>query len=373
VHITKSVKGNWQRQGYAASVVASLRYQQDDYTIDTEDGQRFRGILSEVDISPRLARIERKLTLPDGSVFSTRDNDGVDQLSKSANGGFIHILESKLRWVMVALVVTVFCGFSFVKWGIPWASTQIAYALPHKTNELIASNTLAFLDDYFFDDSQLDATKQQQIRAHFESVLVPLEENTEITYKLHFRAWNQGDEAIPNAFALPSGDIVLTDKFVELSKNQQEIDSVLLHEMGHVIRRHGLQRVIEGTFVTVALTLITGDISALAGTGLGLGTLLVSNHYSRGHESEADEYAFKKMLLMGDDPDNFANIMARITNHAETLPEYATTTDEADSDQQRGDVLDYLSTHPRTEKRIEQAKRYSQCFKEGLIHCEINH
>ena len=54
-----------------------------------------------------------------------------------------------------------------------------------------------------------------------------------------------GEVEIPNALAFPSGDIVLTDKFVQLSKNQDEIDSVLLHEMGHVVHRHGLEMLIE--------------------------------------------------------------------------------------------------------------------------------
>jgi len=73
--------------------------------------------------------------------------------------------------------------------------------------------------------------------------------------------------------ALPSGDIVLTDKFIELSENQDEIDAVLLHEMGHVIHRHGLEMVIEGTLVTVAGMLIVGDSNGLADMGVELGSL----------------------------------------------------------------------------------------------------
>ena len=39
--------------------------------------------------------------------------------------------------------------------------------------------------------------------------------------------------------------------------------------------------------------------------GIGLGSALVSSAYSRGHESEADKYAFDKMLKSGIDPKSF--------------------------------------------------------------------
>ena len=202
----------------------------------------------------------------------------------------------------------------------------------------------------------------------FFSELVPLESDTDITYTLHFRRWGQG---IPNAFALPSGDIILTDTFVELSETQEEIDSVLLHEMGHVVHRHSLQMVVQGAFVTLAVVMLTGDANALVDAGVGLGSLLLSTGYSRGHESEADLYAFNKMLVAGIDPIHFSNIMARMTGYME---EQETDFDSQESkqaslDEDENELLDYLSTHPKTQYRINEAKRYSDCFKRGLKSC----
>jgi len=367
------IKGQWYPQGSAVKLTATLLCQHNRYTIEVEDGQAFYGMLEAIDVSSRLGNIERKLTLEDGSVFATSDNDAVDTLIKPLgdSSGFLHSLESKLSWVVVALAVTVFAGYGFFKWGVPWASTQIAHALPQKTNELITANTLEFLDKYMFEESELDAQQQEQIRNHFFSNLVPLEDDTDITYTLHFRDWNDGGTSIPNAFALPSGDIILTDKFVELSKVQQEMDSVLLHEMGHVAHRHSLQRVIQATFVTAAVMIIAGDTSGIADMGLGLGSLLVSSNYSRGHESEADEYAFKKMLVAKIDPNHFATIMARMTDYMKVEMGHEDEQEQAkEQADEEGKLLDYLSTHPSTEQRIIQAQRYSDCFKQGLTVCE---
>lgn len=363
------IQGKWYAQGSAASLDATLAItSENSYVIEIENGAGYEGELSALDVGNRLGNTERKITLEDGSIFATKENDFIDHTFKKhlVSNGFIHTLESKMRWVFVALVITVFTTFGFFKWGVPWSSTKIAHMLPHETNELIAAHTLEFLDEYIFEKSKISKTKMEEIRQHFKSKLLPLSEDKEINYRLHFRLWSDGNLSIPNALALPSGDIILTDKFVELSKSQDEIDSVLLHEMGHVVHRHTLEMVIESTFITVATMMIVGDSNGLADMGVGLGSLLVSSSYSRGHESEADQYAFEQMLTAKIDPIAFSDIMNRIMSHMEQSNKNYKSDKES-----KDDILDYLSSHPTTKQRVEIAEQYSQCFKKGLTTCEV--
>ncbi len=338
------------------------------YVIKVVNGAVYEGSLSALNVGNRLGNTERKITLEDGSIFATKENDFIDHTFKKylLSNGFIHTLESRIRWVFVALVITLFTAFGFFKWGVPWSSTKIAHLLPHETNELIAAHTLEFLDKYLFEKSEVSQDKKEEIRHHFKSTLVPLSEDQEIHYRVHFRLWRDGNVSIPNALALPSGDIILTDKFVALSQNQDEIDSVLLHEMGHVIHRHTLETVIESTFITVATMMIVGDSNGLADMGVGLGSLLVSSSYSRGHEAEADRYAFEKMLRARIDPMAFSDIMNRMMSYMERSSKKDQNSKESDQD-----VLDYLSSHPTTKERVKIAQQYSQCFKKGLTACEI--
>ncbi len=362
------IQGKWYAQGSAASLDATLAITSDTtYVINIENGAIYEGKLSALNVGNRLGNTERKITLEDGSIFATKENDFIDDTFKKQllSNGLIHTLESKLRWVFVAIMITAFTAFGFFKWGVPWSSTKIAHMLPHKTNELIAAHTLEFLDKYIFEKSQVPQSKMEEIRQHFTSQLVPLSEDKEISYRVHFRLWRDGNISIPNALALPSGDIILTDKFVELSQTQDEIDAVLLHEMGHVVHRHTLETVIESTFITVAAMMIVGDSNGLADMGVGLGSLLVSSSYSRGHESEADRYAFEQMLRARIDPMAFSDIMNRMMSYMErsTNDKMGKTSDE--------DILDYLSSHPATKERVKIAQQYSQCFKKGLTACEI--
>jgi len=370
------IEGQWHAKGSAASFPAKLIIVNDsEYRVTIVNGTTSQGKVKKIKISDRLGNIERKITLEDGSLFTTGENDAVDKtFNKKLNtSSLIHTLESKYRWVIVALIVTVLTSFSFFKWGVPWTSKKIAHALPEKTNQLIAANTLDFLDKYMFEKSKLSKKRIEKIQQHFQNNIAPLStENKEITYKLHFRDWHDGDLSIPNALALPSGDIILTDKFVELCKTQEEIDSVLLHEMGHVVHRHTLEMVIEGAFVSVAVMMMVGDSNGLADMGVGLGSLLVSASYSREHESEADRYTFKHMLAAKINPSSFSKIMNRMTTYmeAETSIHKKDHKDKKVQDA-KDSILDYLSSHPSTKRRVEIAEAYSECFKKGLTTCTI--
>ena len=374
------IQGKWHSNGSAVQFDAVLHCSDGIlFQIDVTGSANYTGALDTLKVSDRLGNVERKITLDDGSVFASSDNDAIDTLFNkhaSANG-IIHHLESHMGWVVTALLVTVLSTFVFFKWGLPWGSEKIAHALPHKTNQLIANNSLKFLDKYIFSKSQLDEAKKDQIREHFKTKLAPLSvgEDSKIVYKLHFRAWDDINDGIPNAFALPSGDIILTDKFVELSKSQDEIDSVLLHEMGHVVRRHTLEMLIEGTFVTVVVMMVTGDSNGLADMGLGLGSLMMSSNYARDHESEADKYAFEHMLIAKIDPISFSKIMNRMTEYMEEREQNSKPEEDiSKSDKKAKDdktILDYLSSHPPTEQRVEIARQYSECFKKGMMTCDI--
>jgi Zn-dependent protease with chaperone function len=385
------IQGKWHKQGSAAQLGATLRFNENCFIIEADTNITLISPLDETNISDRLGNIERKLTLSDGTTFTTRENNAVDELLKNHKSinGLIHRLESNMAWVALALLITLLSSFAFFKWGVPWTSTQIAHALPHKTNELIAAHSLEFLDDYIFSASQLDTERMQQIREHVKTHLIPLDDNNkDITYQLHFRSWNEDGNAIPNAFALPSGDIILTDKFVEISENQNEMDSVLLHEMGHIIHRHTLQMVVESTLVTTIVMMVTGDSNGLADMGLGLGSLLVSSHYSRAHESAADQYAFEQMLKAKIDPLAFSNIMKRMAKVMEGYERRRHSTNKSveksvdkntelnpdkksNKQNQNNTLISYLSSHPSTAERVRQAEQYSQCFKQGLSTCDI--
>ena len=68
--------------------------------------------------------------------------------------------------------------------------------------------------------------------------------------RFHFRAV---DVAERNAFALPGGYIFVTRPLLELCRwNTDEIAFILGHEMGHVLRGHAMERIVNGWMLVVA-------------------------------------------------------------------------------------------------------------------------
>jgi len=352
----------------AARSDAVLVINDDQFQLYVNNQLNLTGELSEIKTSDRLGNLERKLNFSDGTVFTTQDNDSIDNTFKTTSS-WLHKIESNLAWVSVASVVLIVTIFVVFRWGIPWLGHTVAHSLPTSVGESIGASTLDFLDDSFLSESLLEQDRRESIRSHFSQTLVPKNRiDPEITYTLHFRAWGKGDGAVANALALPSGDIILTDRFVEQAANQDEIDSVLLHEMGHVEHRHTLEMVTQSALMAIVLTVVTGDASGIADLGIGLGSLLVTVGYARNVESEADAFAFKQMLRSNIDPIAFANIMSKISGHTKNDGSNSIEVSSG-KESNRTSIMDYLSTHPLTEQRINEAKRFSTCFHKGDLKC----
>jgi len=356
------IEGNWYPQGSADFRPAKLKLTADSFQLLIEDQIKQQGTIDSLLISDRIGNIERRITFADGSVFASSDNRAVDQIKSSGIKGFIHRLEASMGWVVLALFITITAVFGFAKWGLPWSSHQIAHALPDDVNQAISVGALDFLDEHMLSPSELDQDRQQQISSHFLE-LASLVDKEKLSLKLHFRSWTMGEKQIPNALALPSGDIIVTDRFIELCQSQGEMDSVLLHEIGHVSHRHGLESLIKATFITVIAMSVFGDNSGLADMGVGLGSLLLTSSYSRQHESEADVYAFEKMLEAGIDPANFSSIMRRMTAD---LRDGKVAENQTESDE----FMDYFASHPNTQERIDLANKYSECYRQQKSFCD---
>lgn len=321
------------------------------------------GLIRDLVVSPRVGNIPRKIKLPDASLFETTDNDAVDALLDATGhharrANILHVLESRWQWIALALLATLLMAFAALRWGMPWASRELAFAMPVRATEIISEQTLKLLDHAFLEESALPVEEQQRIRQHFETTLLPLQ-HEHFDYRLHFRRMSD----IPNALALPAGDIIITDRLIELSDSQEEIDAVLLHEMGHVVHRHGLQQVLHSSFLAIAIIMISGDVTATSNIAVALPVFLLENHYSREDETEADHYAFERMLEAGIDPAHFSTIMEKISE----VPASDSEAKQSNSkEKDNTDLLKYLSTHPSTPARMLQAEKYSREFRERL-------
>ena len=107
-----------------------------------------------------------------------------------------------------------------------------------------------------------------------------------------------------NAFALPGGKIGVHTGILPVAKTAGQLAAVLGHEIGHVVARHGNERVSQnqaGNTVLGAVGAVVENEAVLGAIGAGaqFGVLLP---FSRAHESEADVIGQELMAKAGLDP-----------------------------------------------------------------------
>ena len=359
----KQLQGHFYPIGCSIQQSAVLSYSDVEYDIRLIDEVVSAGQISELVISEGVGRIARRIHCPKG-VFVTTDNTAVNSLMSEAQPqGYrwpllLQHIESHISWVVLAILVTILSTYLTIQYGIPWGSQKVAQLLPATLATTVGQETLSLLDQRIFSPSELAREQQQKIQQHFQQhILKPLGmEKGEQNYQLHFRQWKN----TANALALPSGDIILTDAFVELA-TEAEIHAVLLHELGHIVGRHSMQSMVQTTVVTILFAIILGDASAAIELAAGLATVLIYSHYSRQHEQAADDYAFQHLLAQGLDPMTLSTILVKLQKRA---------TGNVLKQENNG-ANDYFSSHPLTSERTLRAEQWHQCYLAKQLTCEL--
>ena len=320
--------------------------------------------IKEITFSRRIGNIPRTLTFPSSGVFETTDHKTLEKwLSEhQISHELAHKLESSTQYALGALIfMMLFIVWSYF-YGIPWFSKLAANALPVEASVYIGHGAMETMDERFFSESKLDAEQRRSLTEQFVRLLPNAEITAKIKYKLLFRG---GGFIGANAFALPDGTVVITDELIKLAKHDEEILSILLHEIGHVEHQHSLRRVISHSGLAVLTVLITGDISSAGELVLALPNILMDSAYSRDHEWEADGYALEAMKKNGIPTSRFADIMERLEFYQLESEANTGTNDKSIAKDEKtseyeyeyefdNSWLDYMSGHPASKDRIER-------------------
>ena len=291
--------------------------------------------LAEARIASRVGNTPRSIALPGGAICETSENDAIDALlrqrGRSRWPALVYALESRWISVLPLLFVTLVGGWGLIAYGIPALANHVASAFPASADATLGRDGLKLLDQVLFAPSTLTAEQQESLRAIFDTMTQQLADGH--AYQLEFR---KSDRLGPNAFALPSGIIVVTDKLVLLARHQSELIGVLAHEMGHVQHRHALRTLLQNSAVALLLASVTGDLTSLTALSAALPTLLVEAKYSRAFETEADRFALQYLREHDIPVAYFGDMLIRL--------------DEASA--RTGAVHDYLASHPVTSQRM---------------------
>lgn len=155
-----------------------------------------------------------------------------------------------------------------------------------------------------------------------------------------------------NAFALPGGKVGVYTGLLRLAESDDELATVIGHEIAHVTARHGAERMSEalvlglvGAAGTAAVQNRYGDEKGQAfalayGMGATLGRVLP---HSRNNESEADHIGLRYAARAGYDPRAAITFWQKMARHKQQAG--------------GGAMPAFLSTHPSDDQRIANLQR----------------
>jgi predicted Zn-dependent protease len=169
---------------------------------------------------------------------------------------------------------------------------------------------------------------------------------TDLKYQWEFKLI--ADDKQANAFALPGGKVAVYTGILPITRDEDGLAAVLGHEIGHVVARHGGERLSQQmgvqTVTQVAAGMASSNpatvqlVAAALGAGAQYGVLLP---WSRQQESEADHIGIILMAKAGYDPHASVELWKRMQ---------AAATGQRPSE--------WLSTHPSEATRIQQLERW---------------
>jgi predicted Zn-dependent protease len=140
------------------------------------------------------------------------------------------------------------------------------------------------------------------------------------------------DDKSANAFALPGGRIGVNQGMFKVATTQDQLATVLGHELAHVVSRHGAERVSDNMAVQGAVLAGTlygasrgndaGRTMAALGLGAEVGILLP---FSRTQESEADTLGQRYMAQAGFDPRAAVTLWQKMGAKGSKVPAFLST------------------------------------------------
>lgn len=153
----------------------------------------------------------------------------------------------------------------------------------------------------------------------------------------------------PNAFCLPGGKVFFYTGILKITENDDQIATVMGHEIAHALARHGAERMSMQSASNIGAQVLAAALNVPAqyqnlyaqayGVTSQVGLILP---YSRKFEHEADQIGVYLMYKAGYNPAQalkFWENMARLSKSSQKPPAF-------------------LSTHPADDERIREIREY---------------
>jgi len=255
----------------------------------------------------------------------------------------------KIKYLILTIIVASFftaCGFSKVQYT---DRTQLITMSPSKEMAMGLNASEGIKKE---NKSTLDKDKALLKRVQTIGKKIARVAN-QPSFKWEFHTISKN---VLNAFCLPGGKVYVYTGIAKVTANDDQLATVMSHEIAHAIARHGAERVSMGQITGMGQQFLSMVVKSKApqyesafntayNYGSNLGLMLP---YSRKHEMEADKIGLILMTKSGYDTRESAKFWIKMKKA---------------SGGKGKSKSDFFSTHPSDDKRIAQINEYNAKLK----------
>ena len=261
-----------------------------------------------------------------------RDDGAVDYLRTRLPRLFYN-RHAKWGWARIGSVLGLVTAITVISLyiSIPRLAKPIARAIPPEWEMRLGRNTANTLSQDWVFCAGPGLTQLNEMTAL-------LAHSTEAKYDITVRVI---DADVINAFALPGGNIIVTDELIKFTQTPDELAGVVAHEIGHILLGHPLEGMLSQMGVVLFLNMLTAGSS---GDILGLGATVAMVSYTREFERAADEFGLQLLQEANISTSGYAKLFTRINK-----------LEQAASGDGVFGLGDLLRTHPYSEDRASLA------------------
>jgi beta-barrel assembly-enhancing protease len=280
-----------------------------------------------------------------------------DDPRRQAFGGSSGRSSFKTR-LIIAAVIAIFALLSY--YGRPGDENKITgevqrVALDEEADEVVMGLQAAPEMVQMHGGPSRDAADQAMVTRIGGQLLKALddklaEQGRSNPYRDDFKFTLLADPQTVNAFALPGGQVFITAALFRDLETEGQLAGVLGHEMGHVIERHGNQRMAQNQLFQglAAAGGVAGGDQQSAQMAQAVAQM-VQMKYGRHDELESDKWGVRLTALAGYDPNAMIGVMEVLEKAGGEGPP------------------EFFSTHPKPANRVAYIKQViAEEFPEGV-------
>lgn len=281
-----------------------------------------------------LEKLINQLTITNNSSFEQiviTKKEAIGIISKKNSNSFSSLYNGligagiKVHLLIIAFILSCIIFANF--YVLPNVAEKCVFLIPTSYDNQIGESFY----NQFIDYQDIDSSKTV-ILNKFNSILNVKDVNTKITVV---------NAPEINAFALPSGHIIIYTGIIDVMDSYQELAALIGHETAHVANRHSIKMMCRNLSTYLFISAVLSDINGIMSIIAENINQLQSLSYSRSIEHEADVYGLNLLVEQKINPNGMTDLFESLQSDASIyMPEF-------------------LSSHPVTDDRILFANEFS--------------